>query len=106
MRTEAELSRIAYEIRGCGLRGHRKFGPGCFESAYSPCFTYELTQSKLEFQRGTSQQGDAVSRPREARREDRRDGTNGPQWVEQRFVCSVVPVLPGRPAGPALLTAY
>src|SRR6266542_315075 len=49
MRTEAELNRIAYEIRGCGLRVHRKLGPGCFESAYSPCFAYELTKSKLEF---------------------------------------------------------
>jgi GxxExxY protein len=49
MPTEAKLNRIAYEIRGCGLRVHRKLGPGCFESAYSPCFAYELTKSKLEF---------------------------------------------------------
>ena len=49
MRTEDELNRIAYEIRGCGLRVHQKIGPGCFESAYSPCFAYELKKSKLEF---------------------------------------------------------
>ena len=54
MRTEAELNRIAYEIRGCGLRVHRKLGPGCFESAYSPCFAYELTKAKLEFRSDVS----------------------------------------------------
>ena len=32
MRSESELNQIAYEIRGCGLRVHRKLGPGCFES--------------------------------------------------------------------------
>ena len=50
MRTEDELNRIAYEIRGAGLRVHRKLGPGCFESAYAPCFSYELTKAGLEFQ--------------------------------------------------------
>jgi GxxExxY protein len=45
----AELDRIAYEIRGCGLRVHQKLGPGCFESAYSPCFAYELKKAKLTF---------------------------------------------------------
>ena len=49
MPSEDELNRIAYEIRGCGPRVHQKLGPGCFESAYSPCFAYELKKSKLEF---------------------------------------------------------
>jgi GxxExxY protein len=54
MRTAADLDRIAYEIRGCGLRVHRTVGPGCFESAYSPCFAYELRKSKLEFRENVS----------------------------------------------------
>lgn len=49
MPTAAELDRIAYEIRGCGLRVHQKLGPGCFESAYSPCFAHELKRSGLQF---------------------------------------------------------
>jgi iron complex transport system substrate-binding protein len=48
MRTEAELDRIAYEIRGCGLRVHQKLGPGCFESAYAPCFAHERKKAGLE----------------------------------------------------------
>jgi GxxExxY protein len=48
-RTEAELNRIAYEIRGGGISIHRQLGPGCFESAYVPCLAYELTKRKLEF---------------------------------------------------------
>ena len=47
--TAAELDRIAYEVRGCGLRVHQKLGPGCFESAYAPCFAYELKKSGLRF---------------------------------------------------------
>jgi len=54
MRTAADLDRTAYEVRGCGLRVHRTVGPGCFESAYSPCFAYELRKSKLEFRRNVS----------------------------------------------------
>ena len=49
LRTETELNRIAYEIRGSGIDIHRHLGPGCFESAYFPCFAYELTKRKLEF---------------------------------------------------------
>jgi GxxExxY protein len=49
MRSAVELDRIAYAVRGCGLRVHQKLGPGCFESAYAPCFAHELNVSKLEF---------------------------------------------------------
>ncbi len=49
MPSKAELDRIAYEVRGCGLRVHQKLGPGCFESAYTPCLAYEFRQRKLEF---------------------------------------------------------
>jgi iron complex transport system substrate-binding protein len=49
MPTEAELERITYAIRGCGMRVHQRLGPGCLESAYSPCFAHELRKAKLEF---------------------------------------------------------
>jgi GxxExxY protein len=49
MRTEIELNRIAYEINGSGITVHTRVGPGCFESAYVPCFACELRRRKLEF---------------------------------------------------------
>jgi hypothetical protein len=48
-RTETELNRVSYEIRGGAISIHRCLGPGCFESAYAPCLAYELTKRKLEF---------------------------------------------------------
>jgi GxxExxY protein len=48
MRSEEELNRIAYEIRGAGLAVHRAIGPGCFESAYVPCLAHELRKRGLE----------------------------------------------------------
>jgi len=50
MRTEEEINRIAYEIRGAALSIHRALGPGCFESAYAPCLAYELRKRKLGFE--------------------------------------------------------
>ncbi len=50
MRTEAELNRIAYEIRGGALTVHRRIGPGCFESVYVPCLAYELSKRGLAFE--------------------------------------------------------
>ena len=49
MPTEDELNDLAYRIRGAGLDVHKKLGPGCFESAYTPCFAYELMQRSIEF---------------------------------------------------------
>ncbi len=49
MATEGELNRLAYEIRGAGLEVHRRVGPGCFESAYTPCLAQELRKRRLEF---------------------------------------------------------
>lgn len=49
--TEKELNDIAYEIIGAGIEVHRRIGPGCLESAYSPCFALELTRRKLDFRR-------------------------------------------------------
>ena len=49
IRTETELNRVAFEIRGAGIAIHRRLGPGCFESAYVPCLAYELRKRQLEF---------------------------------------------------------
>ena len=49
MRTEAELNRIAGEVIGAGIAVHKAVGPGCFESAYTPCLAYELHKRKLVF---------------------------------------------------------
>ena len=50
MATEQEINRIAYEIIGGGIAIHTRFGPGCFESAYSPCLGYEMRKRGLHFQ--------------------------------------------------------
>jgi GxxExxY protein len=49
MRTEVELNRIAGEIIGGGIAVHQAIGPGCFESAYTPCLAYELHKRGLDF---------------------------------------------------------
>jgi len=51
MYTENQLNEIAWEIIGAGIAVHRRIGPGCLESAYSPCFALELTRRKLDFRR-------------------------------------------------------
>ena len=49
MRTEGELNRIASEIIAGGVAVHRVVGPGCFESAYTPCLEHELRKRGLTF---------------------------------------------------------
>ena len=49
MRTEAHLNRIAGEIISAATAVHTVVGPGCFESAYAPCFAYELGKRGLRF---------------------------------------------------------
>ncbi len=51
MYTEKELNAIAWKIIGAGIAVHRRIGPGCLESAYSPCFALELTRRQLDFRR-------------------------------------------------------
>jgi GxxExxY protein len=51
MHSEAELNGLAREIIGAAIAVHRRVGPGCLESAYSPCFALELTRRKLDFRR-------------------------------------------------------
>jgi GxxExxY protein len=49
MPSAAELDRIAHEIIGSAITVHTKVGPGCFESAYTPCFACELRKRALSY---------------------------------------------------------
>ncbi len=49
MPSAQELDRVAHGIVGAGITVHRKVGTGCFESAYSPCFAYELRKLGLAY---------------------------------------------------------
>jgi GxxExxY protein len=49
MATEAEINRISELIIGGAVAVHRRVGPGCLESAYSPCLAVELHKRGLEF---------------------------------------------------------
>jgi GxxExxY protein len=51
MWTEERLNRISEEIIGAAIDVHRRVGPDCLESAYTPCFALELTKRKLDFRR-------------------------------------------------------
>ena len=45
------LNQVTEKIIGCALNVHRVLGPGLLESAYEECLCFELSQSKLIFQR-------------------------------------------------------
>jgi GxxExxY protein len=47
--TEAELNRISELIIGAAVTVHRRIGPGCLESAYSPCLAVEFKKRQLDF---------------------------------------------------------
>ena len=49
MATEAELNRISELIIGAAVTVHRRIGPGCLESAYSPCLAVEFHKRGLDF---------------------------------------------------------
>jgi GxxExxY protein len=51
VRTEAQLNQISQQIIGAAIAVHRRIGPGCLESAYSPCFALEFCKRKLDFRR-------------------------------------------------------
>jgi GxxExxY protein len=51
MWAEEQLNRISEEIIGAAIDVHRRVGPDCLESAYSPCFALELARRKLDFRR-------------------------------------------------------
>jgi len=48
--TEQEINRIAREIVPGAIALHKAFGPGCFESTYSPCLAYEMRKRGLQFE--------------------------------------------------------
>jgi GxxExxY protein len=49
MATAAEINRISEQIIGAAVQVHRRIGPGCLESAYSPCLAVELQKRGLDF---------------------------------------------------------
>jgi GxxExxY protein len=49
MATEAKINRISEQIIGAAVQVHRRIGPGCLESAYSPCLAVELQKRGLDF---------------------------------------------------------
>jgi GxxExxY protein len=51
MPSEAQLNRLSQEVIAAAIIVHRRIGPGCLESAYSPCFALELTKRKIDFRR-------------------------------------------------------
>jgi GxxExxY protein len=51
MWTEARLNWISEQIIGGGIAIHRRVGPDCVESTYSPCLALELCKRKLDFRR-------------------------------------------------------
>jgi GxxExxY protein len=48
----AGTNALTTTIIGCGLKVHRHFGPGMFESAYLACLVFELEEEKLTVERG------------------------------------------------------
>ena len=54
MRDEASQNDIAHQVIGCSIDVHRRFGPGCFESAYAPCLAYELARRGLHVEVGVA----------------------------------------------------
>jgi GxxExxY protein len=50
MRDEATQNEVARIVVGCGITVHRRIGPGCFESAYTPCLAHELARRGLGFE--------------------------------------------------------
>jgi GxxExxY protein len=51
MRTARELNALSREIIGAAIQIHRRVGPGCLESAYTPCLALELSRRHLDFRR-------------------------------------------------------
>jgi GxxExxY protein len=43
----AGLNDLTRTIIGCGVRVHQVLGPGLLESAYAPCFEFEMRESGL-----------------------------------------------------------
>jgi GxxExxY protein len=46
-----ELNALSRTIIGAAIEVHRRVGPGCLESAYTPCLALEFVRRKLDFRR-------------------------------------------------------
>lgn len=46
-----KLDRLTEQIIGSAISVHRILGPGLLESAYEECLCFELSQSKVQFER-------------------------------------------------------
>ena len=46
--TENELSKVVFDL---GLKIHKKFGAGLFESVYEECLFYELKKAGLKVEK-------------------------------------------------------
>jgi GxxExxY protein len=51
MRTASELNELSHAIIGAAIEVHRRVGPGCLESAYTPCLALEFARRRLDFRR-------------------------------------------------------
>ena len=51
MATAERIDKISRQVLDAAIRIHRTIGPGCFESAYRPCFAVELQTLGLDFKR-------------------------------------------------------
>jgi GxxExxY protein len=50
-RSADELNAISKQIIGCAITVHRRIGPGCLESAYTPCLALEFSKASLDYRR-------------------------------------------------------
>src|SRR4051794_35398132 len=46
-----QLNMLSRSIIGCAMEVHRRLGPGLLESLYEDAFCYELTKSRLQYER-------------------------------------------------------
>jgi GxxExxY protein len=46
-----DINQLTEKVIGCAIEVHKNLGPGLLESTYEVCLAYELTNSKIPFQR-------------------------------------------------------
>ena len=50
MLDEVRLNEITHQVIGGSIAVHQYVGPGCFESAYTPCLAHQLARRGLRFE--------------------------------------------------------
>lgn len=50
-RSADEVNAISKRVIGCAITVHRRIGPGCLESAYTPCLALEFSKGGLDYRR-------------------------------------------------------